>query len=185
MHLLAGAADEIHIPPPRPKRKPSQPYPRKSEPGAGSSAATDPAPLAGAPSGLGSMLGSAFAGAQPRLTELPCLTLGAHGGPGGAAVAAVAAAASAAAAAAAAAVVAAAGEHVQAQLQARGPQAPAVHAVHALARPRAWHSPRRACGSASMSRQALDSGFVTACFVTSAGSRLEYFCGTNSVVLVV
>lgn len=110
------------------------------------------------------MLGSAFAGGQPRLPELPCLALGAHGGPpGGAAVAAVAAAASAAAAAAAAAVVAAAGEHVQAQLQARRPRAPAVHAVHALARLRAVLSPGARAEACLVSGQAKDSVLCDNC----------------------
>ncbi|KAK9831489.1 hypothetical protein WJX81_001358 [Elliptochloris bilobata] len=121
-----GPEDEIHIPPPRPKRKPSKPYPRKSAAG-GSSAATDPGPLGRArSSGIGSMLGSGlgsgFAPAPARLPELPIFVGGGLGDAGGAPVAAVAAAASAAAAAAAAAVVAAAGEHVQAQLQACPPQ---------------------------------------------------------------
>ena len=86
----------MDIPPPRPKRKPSHPYPRK----ASGSAAGDPT----------------------LSTELPDFTNLSNPSPPNsceAAVAAVAAAASAAAAAAAAAVIAAAGEQVQAQLQVR------------------------------------------------------------------
>ena len=82
----------MDIPPPRPKRKPSHPYPRKA---------------------------SEIAAGDPALsTELPDFTYLSNPS-SEAAVAAVAAAASAAAAAAAAAVIAAAGEQVQAQLQVR------------------------------------------------------------------
>ena len=39
-HGIAGLPEDISIPPPRPKRKPSHPYPRKPYAGGGSCSAT-------------------------------------------------------------------------------------------------------------------------------------------------
>lgn len=105
MAFCAGLPDNISIPPPRPKRKPSHPYPRK--------------PFSGSMS-----MGTEGGGSQ----DMPTLGLPdySHLAPkiGGSerldvAVAAVAQAASAAAAAAAAAVISAAGDQVRAHMQVR------------------------------------------------------------------
>ncbi|CAL8463507.1 g3041 [Coccomyxa elongata] len=109
-----GLPESISIPPPRPKRKPSHPYPRK--------------PF----SGVGSYDGAATAegaGSQDQLPTQPPLPDYSHLAPKlngnermDVAVAAVAQAASAAAAAAAAAVISAAGEQIRAHMQACPPQ---------------------------------------------------------------
>ncbi|EFJ52842.1 myb-related transcription factor, partial [Volvox carteri f. nagariensis] len=128
-----GEGIAISIPPPRPKRKPSRPYPRKESalPENSGSAAADASGVNG---------GGTTTAAQP-LTPVAAAAVAAaavksqhqqqqqhqllqdrqqsahHAEVTDATVAAVAAAASAAAAAAAAAVVAAAGQQVQAHLQ--------------------------------------------------------------------
>ncbi len=105
MAFFAGLPENISIPPPRPKRKPSHPYPRK--------------PFSGSMS-----MGTEGGGSQDMpSSRLPDYS---HLAPklGGSerldvAVAAVAQAASAAAAAAAAAVISAAGDQIRAHMQVR------------------------------------------------------------------
>ena len=99
----AGLPDNISIPPPRPKRKPSHPYPKK--------------PFSGSMS-LGTEGGGSQDMPPPRLPDYSHLAPKMSGGDRlDVAVAAVAQAASAAAAAAAAAVISAAGEHIRAHMQ--------------------------------------------------------------------
>ncbi|KAK9815423.1 hypothetical protein WJX72_003427 [[Myrmecia] bisecta] len=108
-----GLPEDLAIPPPRPKRKPAHPYPKKAN---GSVASG----LEHAPS---MQISNQQQQQQQQQVHFPDFAaMAADGEVGEATVAAVAAAASAAAAAAAAAVVAAAGEQVQAQLQASPPQ---------------------------------------------------------------
>ena len=144
--MHAGLPDNISIPPPRPKRKPSHPYPRKPCANGQSSAAPE-----GAGSQVGHPLQMAAHALCPAavvcLCSTACVVMPAHADCVAAAaptqdmttarlpdcrhlapkltgderldatVAAVAQAASAAAAAAAAAVISAAGEHVRAHMQ--------------------------------------------------------------------
>ena len=99
----AGLPDNISIPPPRPKRKPSHPYPKK--------------PFSGSMS-LGTEGGGSQDMLPPRLPDYSHLAPKMSGSDRlDVAVAAVAQAASAAAAAAAAAVISAAGEHIRAHMQ--------------------------------------------------------------------
>ena len=99
----AGLPDNISIPPPRPKRKPSHPYPKK--------------PFSGSMS-LGTEGGGSQDMPPPRLPDYSHLAPKMSGSERlDVAVAAVAQAASAAAAAAAAAVISAAGEHIRAHMQ--------------------------------------------------------------------
>ena len=101
----AGLPDNISIPPPRPKRKPSHPYPKK--------------PFSGSMS-LGTEGGGSQDMPPPRLPDYSHLAPKMSGSERlDVAVAAVAQAASAAAAAAAAAVISAAGEHIRAHMQVR------------------------------------------------------------------
>ncbi|GAB4819264.1 hypothetical protein N2152v2_006310 [Parachlorella kessleri] len=102
--VAADVPTDLHIPPPRPKRKASKPYPRKTE-------------EQGAASEFASQ-GSKFG--FPALPDYASLVRG-GGEVGDVTVAAVTAAASAAAAAAAAAVVAAAGREIESRLQATPP----------------------------------------------------------------
>lgn len=103
------AADLVNIPPPRPKRKPLRPYPKKHSQSCelGPRGEATPDCTSFYPAAAGGSFGLAPSSESEDVNE--------------ATVAAVAAAASAAAAAAAAAVVSAAGQQVQAHLQAHPP----------------------------------------------------------------
>lgn len=99
----AGLPDNISIPPPRPKRKPSHPYPKK--------------PFSG-PMSMATEGGGSQEMPPPRLPDYSHLAPKLSGSDRlDVAVAAVAQAASAAAAAAAAAVISAAGEQIRAHMQ--------------------------------------------------------------------
>ncbi len=107
--MLTGLPETISIPPPRPKRKPSHPYPQKPFAGVGSYDGAATAEGAGSQDQLPT---------QPRLPDYSHLAPKLNGNERmDVAVAAVAQAASAAAAAAAAAVISAAGEQIRAHMQ--------------------------------------------------------------------
>ncbi len=108
--VRSGLPDSIiNIPPPRPKRKPSHPYPRKPFSGIGSY------------DGAGTTEGAGSQDQMPAQARMPDYSHLAPKLKGNerldVAVAAVTQAASAAAAAAAAAVISAAGEHIRAHMQ--------------------------------------------------------------------
>ena len=107
--LLTGLPKSISIPPPRPKRKPSHPYPRKPFSGVGSYDGPATAEGAGSQDQLPAQAQIPdYSHLAPKLSGNERMDV---------AVAAVAQAASAAAAAAAAAVISAAGEQIRAHMQ--------------------------------------------------------------------
>jgi len=104
VHFHAGLPDNISIPTPRPKRKPSHPYPKKS--------------FSSSMMSMGTEGGGSQDMPPPRLPNYSHLAPKAGGDDRlDVAVAAVAQAASAAAAAAAAAVISAAGNQIRAHMQ--------------------------------------------------------------------
>lgn len=105
---------DLHIPPPRPKRKAVKPYPRKVGAAPSGTAAAGAADEGAAPSSEFASQASKFG--FPVLPDYASLVRG-GADLGDVTVAAVTAAASAAAAAAAAAVVAAAGREIESRLQ--------------------------------------------------------------------
>lgn len=112
-------ADGISIPPPRPKRKPSRPYPKKGDSGTAEETSRQQLPILHP---IATTVATSTTATIPGATAAQLMQGNKRAASDEAAIAAVAAAASAAAAAAAAAVVAAASDDIKSYLQMHPPQ---------------------------------------------------------------